>query len=103
MSKSDAHDMAQKIDWHSTLLVPVPANAASFRQVNVNGAQGLFITTHGNGGFNFGDKPGATNRSNNSTSARETSLVLWSQNDMVYALTGDVASENLLEMSNSIR
>src|SRR5919202_6755490 len=50
MSKDEAHSFARSIDWHSTLLVPVPANAASFREVDVDGTKGLMITTNGNGG-----------------------------------------------------
>ena len=44
LSADEARQFAEKIDWHTTLLVPVPANAASFREVDVHGTTGLLIS-----------------------------------------------------------
>ncbi|HET8698397.1 MAG TPA: hypothetical protein VFO94_12970, partial [Gammaproteobacteria bacterium] len=43
LSRTEAYRLAQTIDWRTTLLVPVPVNAASFRQVNIQGESALLI------------------------------------------------------------
>jgi hypothetical protein len=93
LSPAEAHAFAQSVDWHSTLLVPVPANAASFREVNVQGTTALLITTGGTGGL---PKRGPNGE-------RQRSIVLWSEGDMVYAVMGEASSVDLVEMANSIQ
>jgi hypothetical protein len=44
LDANEARRLAAAIDWRSTLLVPVPTSAGSFRQVTVNGKQALFIS-----------------------------------------------------------
>ena len=94
MTPEEARTFAQSIDWHSTLLVPVPADAASFREVNVQGNPGLLITRSGKGGA--ATQPHAN-------AERHRSTVLWSDGDMVYALMGGVSDVDLVEMANSIQ
>src|SRR6185503_11286761 len=43
MSPSEARSLAQGTDWRTTLLVPVPTNAASFQEVGVDGQRGLLV------------------------------------------------------------
>ena len=43
LAPSEAKQFAQAMDWHSTLIVPVPPNASSFRQVDVGGHLGVHI------------------------------------------------------------
>ena len=45
LSPDDARNFANSVDWSSTFLVPIRADAAEVRQVNVNGAEGLMLTT----------------------------------------------------------
>jgi len=71
------------------LLVPVPVNASTFRQVTVHGAQGLLITTSGFNGD--GDR------------RREGTFVLWSEGDRVYAVTGNLGDKDLLQMAESMQ
>jgi hypothetical protein len=87
MPADEAASFARSVDWHGTLLVPVPANAASFREVNVRGTTGLLITT-GRAGPNR---------------ERHRSIVLWSDGGMVYALSGGAAGVELVEMANSVQ
>ncbi len=47
MSLDEARQYAYSIDWHGTLLVPVPADVASFREVDVGTSQGLLIESNG--------------------------------------------------------
>ena len=45
LDRDDAYRFAQSFDWRSTLLVPVPATAAAFREVEVGAGKGLMIET----------------------------------------------------------
>ena len=88
LSRSEAYRMAQSIDWRTTLLVPVPVKAASFRQVNIQGDPALMITSSSN----------APNRA----SGGDTTL-LWSQQGVVYALTSDIGSDTLIDIAQSLQ
>jgi hypothetical protein len=44
MPQDEAYHMSVTIDWRTTLIVPVPAQAASYRPINVAGNEGLLIT-----------------------------------------------------------
>jgi hypothetical protein len=39
----EAKQFAATIDWHTTLVVPVPPNASSFQQVDIGGREGVLI------------------------------------------------------------
>jgi len=84
LDADEAYRLAYTIDWRSTLLVPVPVNAARFRQVNVAGHSGLMIEGIGEGeGWQ--------------------SLLLWSLGDRVVALGGPLPSPDLLEMAQTLQ
>ncbi len=93
LSASEARQFSKTIDWNTTLLVPVPANAASFREVGVRNTKGLLITTGGTGGLSVRSPNGA----------RQQSLLLWSEGDMVFALDGGFAGPELVELANSLK
>ena len=79
---SDAHTFAQQIDWHSTLLLPIPPNAVRFQQVDINGHNGVQVET--------------------ATPARRVTI-LWATGDRVFALEGNVPTTDLFQMALSIR
>ena len=93
LNAADAHAFAQRTDWHTTLLVPVPANAASFREVGVRNTTGLLITTGGTGG--------ASMRMNDS--ARQRSTLLWAEGDMVFSIESGAASTELVDFANNLK
>ena len=43
MPRDEAYRMSVTIDWRSTLVVPVPSQAGSYRPINVAGNEGLLI------------------------------------------------------------
>ena len=88
LESAEARRLSQTIDWRSTMLIPVPGNAGSFRQVEVRGNPGLMVTA-------VGDGEGGRRR--------EGTMVLWSEGDMVYALAGNLSSVDLLQMANSVQ
>jgi len=80
LDRDEAYRMAYAIDWRNTLLVPVPVDAASFRQVNVAGADGLLIER-----------------------ARSGCLLLWSTNGQMYALEAPLGAAAMLEIAQSLQ
>ncbi len=91
LSADEAREFASKVDWNSTFLIPLPADAAEVRQVTVNGAEGLMLTSNGTGRNKRG--PNTHNRA----------LILWANNGMVYAMEGNTNVVDLLELANSVQ
>lgn len=90
LAPAEARRMAGTIDWHTTLLVPVPTTVREFRTVTVNGHQGLLIEAReGTADIPAGRRGGAA--------------VLWADGAKVYALAGNAHVADLLEMANSVR
>jgi hypothetical protein len=90
LAPAEARRIAQTTDWHTTVLVPVPTDASSFSQVDVNGNRGLLVET--------------TRRPNTKDGRRQAgSVLLWSDGDMVFALTGRLNRVDLVQMASSVR
>jgi hypothetical protein len=90
LSEAEARRFAATIDWRSTVLVPVPSDASSFREVEVHGQRGMMVTT-------TGAHEGAGAR------GRRGAVVMWSEGGRVYAVAGDIPGEDLLLMAGSLR
>lgn len=90
LSASEAKRMAGSIDWRSTLLVPVAANATKFQQVTINGAKGLYLETP-EGVTPNGNKRGPGG------------VVLWSRDNRIYAIAGNLEHAGLVAMAESVR
>jgi hypothetical protein len=84
LSKDNARQFAQAIDWHSTLMVPVPPNVSSFRHVTIGGRPGILMEHQ------------PANQS-------PTHLILWSTSDRVFALVSIHGLEQALGMADSVR
>lgn len=82
MPEADARRLADRTDWRTTLVVPVPMNSASFQEVDVDGTRGLLITPR---------------------QGQERTLLMWSRNGEVFALAGKLPREELLQMAGSLR
>jgi hypothetical protein len=89
LDRAEAYRFAQSVDWRSTLLVPVPLTAASFHQVEVQSGTGLVIESGGQPREGLGGRGG--------------SIVLWSNDGVVYALGGPVRSTDTLQMAQSVQ
>ncbi len=84
MSAKQAHDFSQTVDWTSTLVIPVPRNGTSHKQVAVDGVTGYLIQR------SAGDAP-------------QYALV-WLKNGVIYTIAGfgsDTAGA--LAMGNSLK
>jgi len=93
MSLDEARQYAYSIDWHGTLLVPVPADVASFREVEVGTSQGLLIELNGQ------RRPGPSGR----LRGEQGSMVLWSDGGKVFSLSGTINVRDLLQMAGAIQ
>ena len=82
MTEEEAQRLAQEIDWTSTLLLPIPQEAAVFEEVFINGNSGLALRSL-DGVFN---------------------ALLWQQDGRVYVLSGDnTSTTELLDLAGSLR
>ncbi|HKC11420.1 MAG TPA: hypothetical protein VKI41_05120 [Vicinamibacteria bacterium] len=90
MSAEEARIFARTIDWRSTVLVPVPAEGASFREVEVPGGRGLLVTSYRR------PKDGAPR------GGRWQSVVLWSEGGHVFGIEGPGNGVEILEMAQSV-
>lgn len=85
----EAREFAAAIDWQTTMIVPLPANASSFKQVNINGHPGVSIER--------------SSRLPNGSSRFSTTL-LWSADGMVFGLDGPaLSSADSLRMAESLQ
>ena len=84
LSPADARQFSRAIDWHTTLLVPVPPGVSSFRQVTVGGRPGILMQHQ------------PPNQS-------PTHVVLWSTTERVFALVSIDGLDQVLAMADSVR
>ena len=84
LAPAEAKQFAQAMDWHTTLIVPVPPNASSFRQVNIGGHLGVVIQHQ------------PRNQS-------PTHTLVWSTPDRVFALVSIQDITQTLAMAESVR
>jgi hypothetical protein len=84
MSREEAYRMSVTIDWRSTLIVPVPSQAAAYRPINVDGNEGLLITGVAQEGHIGG-------------------VLMWSAGEQTYAVAGPVGDAELLEIAQTLQ
>ena len=89
LDAGEARRVAQATDWRSTLIVPLPLNASTFRQVTIHGQPGLLVTS--------------TEKSSDGDHRREGSMALWTENDRVFAVMGNLDPDDALRMAESVR
>ena len=80
--------MARATDWRSTLLVPVPMNASTFRQVTVHGQPGLMITT--------------TEERSADGHMRNGVVLMWTEGDRVFCFQGNLTGQEFMQMAESL-
>lgn len=81
LGDDEAYNLAQSIDWRTTLVVPVPVAEASFQQVDVAGREGLIIS---------------------SANGQQNSL-LWASESQVFAITGRMPPLTMLEIAQTLQ
>jgi hypothetical protein len=82
MSPSEAEAFSNRVDWATTLVVPVP-QGADYRSVKVDGAEGVILEdTYAGGNARF--------------------TMLWVKDGMFYALSGDGTRYSPTRIGNSL-
>jgi hypothetical protein len=85
MSAEEAAAFTSTVDWTSTLVVPIPSNAAEYEQVTVDGVTGTLIQRRSREG------------------EASTFALLWVKDGIIYAISGRGANSELaIEMANSL-
>jgi hypothetical protein len=87
---AEAREFAKKVDWNTTLVVPVPPMATRFRQVLVGSSQGVEIE-----GPIF-DPETRVERGN-------WNLLLWSRGGRVYGIRSTMRLNDVLAMADSLQ
>jgi hypothetical protein len=83
MSSDQAATFTSTVDWTSTLVVPIPKNAATYDQVSVDGVTGTLIQRPADDAPQF--------------------VLLWIKNGIVYSIGGlGSNSQQALDMANSL-
>jgi hypothetical protein len=83
MSPEEAAELTSTVNWTSTLLVPIPRNAAIHEQVSVDGVTGTLIQRPSDEGPQF--------------------ALLWVKDGIIYAISGlGTNSQQAIEMANSL-
>lgn len=88
VGSDEAYRFAQSIDWRTTLIVPIPADAAVFRKVNVQGHSGLLVIS--------------TRKAARGRLPVESRLI-WSTGDQVFALIGNLSPTELFDIAQSFQ
>lgn len=89
IDRAQAYEIAQSFDWRTTLMVPIPADVSNFRRVNIEGHPGLLIVTN--------------RRTAQDKRPVESSRIMWSTDNRVFALVGNLPPEELFDMAQSIQ
>lgn len=80
LDAAEAQRLAQEIDWTSTLLLPLPSDVVSFREITVDGVSGLALQ----------DLEGAIG------------ALVWQKAGVIYLLQGDSTPDELLALAASM-
>jgi hypothetical protein len=89
LDAGEAKRIARATDWRSTLLVPVPLNVTTFRQVTVRGNSGLLIITSG--------EPEAQG-----APQRKGTILMWTDGDRIFCLKGNLSARDVIQVAESI-
>ena len=85
MSATEAQAFSQTVDWTSTLVVPIPRNAADYEQVSVDGVTGTLVYRTADDGV------------------PPRYLLMWVKSGIIYALSGYGDSAEALQLANTIQ
>lgn len=83
MDQKQAANFAAKIDWATTFVLPIPRDQSTFRQVQVDGVEGVLVQE------GLGESYGFT--------------LIWVKDGMAYSLSGPGSTSTALELSASLK
>lgn len=83
MSETEAAQFASKVDWATTFVVPIPQESADYKEVQVDGVNGVLLQ------FRRSSGPGYT--------------LIWVKNGIVYVLSGFGKTNAALEAAAALK
>ena len=78
---AEAARIASDIDWTSTVLLPIPRDIATFREVTINGSSGLGL----------------------SSLEQDYGAIIWQDGGNIFVLSGPRSVNDLLRLANSVQ
>jgi hypothetical protein len=84
MSPEKAAEFSQSVDWSNTLVIPVPSNIGSYKEVTVDGVPGKLVWNR-----QQPDEP--------------EYMLMWVKDGVVYGLAGRGEKEEALQIANSLQ
>jgi hypothetical protein len=90
MSADEAARLSKSIDWANTLVVPVPANTAQVREVQIHGVKGYVMEA-------------SSSRATDGTVRPAEASVMWQVGDVLYGVSGTGSASRLLEVAESLQ
>jgi anti-sigma factor RsiW len=84
LSAADAKRISATIDWTTTVVLPIPASIAEFREVEIAGSRGVMFWGR--------EQKGQQN----------TAVLMWEKNDVVYMVSGPNSQEQLVQVAQSM-
>ncbi len=84
MSAEEAAQFAQTVDWTTTLVIPIPRNGTTYKEVPVDGVMGTLITQ---GQEDLSDQY----------------LLIWVKDGILYSLAGAGEGNSALRIANSLK
>jgi prolyl oligopeptidase PreP (S9A serine peptidase family) len=82
MTKDQARAYAQTVDWTSTLVIPIPRNAAQYKPISVDGVNGYLIER---------------------TPYYSEYAIVWVKQGIIYAISGYGDAAVGLAMANALK
>lgn len=104
MSPAAARQLAGKIDWTSTLVLPVPKNVASVQEVSVAGTTGYLVTEVARPAIPApAAKSGQPESSRQALTGGHMSSLVWQQGNLLYMVEGNVDQQTLQQVAAGLK
>jgi hypothetical protein len=87
MSPEEAAQFSQTVDWSNTLVLPMPSDTGDYREVTVDGVQGILLES-----YYYTD-----------VGKRSYSSLVWIKDGIAHLLEARGRAPNLYEIANSLR
>jgi len=81
LSAAEAKDFSNRVDWSTTLVIPVPTTDATSKDVTVDGVKGTLVMQ----------------------TARKSFVVIWVKNGVMYSLMGYGDEAKAVSLANSLK
>jgi len=92
LSESQAHAIAQRVDWTSTVLLPVPTSVASFQETRIADEEAVILTS----------AEGQELTTAEGIQYGVIRAIVWEKDDVLYCVMGSHSAEYLAQVAESM-